>query len=294
MRTSSPSRSTHPASSAVELPEALRAHQAVFEAAYSEKPVVYRQVLDYFNADLERLLNQPEPTICDVGANVGFFSLEVIRRTAGRVKLHAFEPIPDTFAQLQRNLGALDLKDVHVHNCGLGEAEMKVRFSCNPWVSTVSSRYDMYGADDDRMGLDIIYHPELAAKFHVPIPAFLRWLPRPATRLLIRSLGWLMRHTLARPQQVECQLKTLSQIMREQNLQQIDLLKIDVEKAELDVLKGIDAADWAKIQAVVMEVHDIDSRVRFIRELLQRQGFRRIEEDRVVANQFVIGLSAFR
>ena len=278
----------------VELPENLRRHQAVFETAYNEKPVVYRQVLDYFNDDLEQLLRQPEPIICDAGANVGFFSLEVIRRTAGQVQLHAFEPVPDTFAQLKRNLGSLGLEHVHLHNCGLGEAEMKVSFSCNPLVSTVSSRYDMYGADDNRMGLDIIYHPELAAKFHVPIPALLRGLPRPFTHCVMRALGWLMRHTIARPQQVECQLKTLSQIIAEHHLERIDLLKIDVEKAELDVLKGIAANDWAKIQAVVMEVHDIDGRVRFIRELLQAQGFKRIVEDRIVADQFVIGLSAFR
>jgi acyl carrier protein len=41
----------------------------------------------------------------------------------------------------------------------------------------------------------------------------------------------------------------------------IDLLKIDVEKAEADVLAGIDPATWEKIDQVVLEVHDLPGRL---------------------------------
>jgi hypothetical protein len=37
-------------------------------------------------------------------------------------------------------------------------------------------------------------------------------------------------------------------------VQQIDLLKVDVEGAELDVLQGIGASQWAAIKQVVAEV----------------------------------------
>jgi hypothetical protein len=41
----------------------------------------------------------------------------------------------------------------------------------------------------------------------------------------------------------------------------VDLLKIDVERAELEVLNGIEQSDWSKIKQVVMEVHDTDKRL---------------------------------
>src|SRR6185295_8129882 len=65
-----------------------------------------------------------------------------------------------------------------------------------------------------------------------------------------------------------CRLKTLSEVMRDERVKKIDLLKIDVEKGELEVLAGIDEADWPKIDQIVMEVHDLDGRVRKVTELL--------------------------
>jgi hypothetical protein len=42
------------------------------------------------------------------------------------------------------------------------------------------------------------------------------------------------------------------------------------------VLRGIDAADWPRIRAVVAEVHDLDDRVDTIRRILESAGFDRI------------------
>ena len=38
----------------------------------------------------------------------------------------------------------------------------------------------------------------------------------------------------------------------------VDLLKVDVERAEKEVLEGILPSDWPKIRQVAMEVHDVD------------------------------------
>ena len=48
------------------------------------------------------------------------------------------------------------------------------------------------------------------------------------------------------------------------------------EKAELDVLNGIDRADWPKIRQVVVEVHDLDRRVETATRLLMAAGLRSI------------------
>ena len=52
-----------------------------------------------------------------------------------------------------------------------------------------------------------------------------------------------------------CRLKTLSEVMREEQIERIDLLKIDVESSELDVLAGIEEEDWPRIKQIAIEVH---------------------------------------
>jgi FkbM family methyltransferase len=67
-------------------------------------------------------------------------------------------------------------------------------------------------------------------------------------------------------------LRTLSQVIAEHRLERIDLLKINVEKSELDVLRGVCAADWPKVRQLVIEV-DRRSDVEPITLLLRAQGF---------------------
>src|SRR5262249_9918774 len=50
------------------------------------------------------------------------------------------------------------------------------------------------------------------------------------------------------------------------------LLKIDVERAELDVLAGLAAADWRKVRQVVLEV-DSREHITQAAALLTRHGF---------------------
>lgn len=45
-------------------------------------------------------------------------------------------------------------------------------------------------------------------------------------------------------------MTTVSALISELSLERVDLLKIDVEGAELDVLRGIDQKDWPTIRQV--------------------------------------------
>ena len=56
-------------------------------------------------------------------------------------------------------------------------------------------------------------------------------------------------------------MRTLSQFIRECSPGRIDLLKIGVEKSEIDVLKGIEQEHWPLISQVVAGVHDLDGHV---------------------------------
>jgi hypothetical protein len=74
-------------------------------------------------------------------------------------------------------------------------------------------------------------------------------------------------------EEVFCNIRTISTIMREEKVERIDLLKIDVEKAELKVLLGIEDQDWCKINQIVIEVHDIDNRLEIIKAILLEKGY---------------------
>ena len=56
-------------------------------------------------------------------------------------------------------------------------------------------------------------------------------------------------------------MTTVSDIVQDHGLSHVDLLKIDVERAELDVLLGIQHADWELISQIVLEVHDLEGRL---------------------------------
>jgi hypothetical protein len=71
---------------------------------------------------------------------------------------------------------------------------------------------------------------------------------------------------------VGAELRTLSAVMSEQGLDRIDLLKINVEKSELDVLLGLTSTDWPKIRQLVIEV-DRKETLHPITNLLAEHGF---------------------
>ncbi len=71
---------------------------------------------------------------------------------------------------------------------------------------------------------------------------------------------------------VSAELRTLSRVIAEQKLDRIDLLKVNVEKSELDVLLGVAAADWPKIAQLVIEV-DESANLEPITRLLGEQGY---------------------
>ncbi len=67
-------------------------------------------------------------------------------------------------------------------------------------------------------------------------------------------------------------MMTVSEIMQKHDLQHISLLKIDVERAELDVLSGVSLVDWQRISQLVMEVHDVQDRLQQITKLLRHDA----------------------
>ena len=210
-------------------------------------------------------------TIFDVGANIGMFSLFVNDLCAGEVNLYAFEPVPQIFRVLQLNVERFNSDKTKIYNCGLSnQSRDAIDFEYFPKASGFSTMFsNEYEAFRRSISSIMLGKPEelpssVKNKIY-RIPQFLRSFI--VNFKLIDSL---------KSKTVTCQLKTIFQIVREENIQQIDLLKIDVEKSELDVLLGIDRHDWAKVRQIVIEAHDIDNRIEKIKTLLSKHNFNKI------------------
>jgi len=85
-------------------------------------------------------------------------------------------------------------------------------------------------------------------------------------------------------------------MIREHQIDKIDLLKIDAEKSELDIIKGVDDRDWPKIAQLVIEIHDpTREAVKRIEDLLAKKGFRcAVEHERLLEHSGLFNLYATR
>lgn len=56
----------------------------------------------------------------DAGANIGLMSLAAAKKVGPEGKVHAFEPVPDVFAQLRQNAAINTADNIQLHNLALG------------------------------------------------------------------------------------------------------------------------------------------------------------------------------
>ncbi|HSF42721.1 MAG TPA: amino acid adenylation domain-containing protein [Thermoanaerobaculia bacterium] len=197
--------------------------------------------------------------VFDVGANIGSFTLFAHTR-ARELEVYSFEPIPPTFDALKANVELYGL-GATVFNCGLSDRAEAADFTFYPERAGLSGRYA-----DPR-------------------------LDRSIARSIIRSgLGggeissgdierWL--DAEYRSETHRCELRTLSSIIAERGVERIDLLKVDVERAELDVLGGLSDEDWPKVRQVALEVDGRDH-LAAVADILVSRGFQIAVDDLVV------------
>lgn len=215
-------------------------------------------------------------TVFDVGANIGMFSLYCCELCKNEVDIYAFEPIPEIFQVLQKNVQRFNSDKINIYNFGISNRnEDTVIFDYFRNASGFSTMYPEKPEEFRKsVRLIMLQNIDALASFVAKI--------RLISKLPSFLQSWFMKFQLftkLRAEKVNCRVKTISQIISEQNIQHIDLLKIDVEKSELDVLLGIDDRDWSKIEQIVIEVHDLDNRVNRIKDLLLMHNFKKIVDE---------------
>jgi len=193
--------------------------------------------------------------VFDVGANIGLFTTFVALSHPG-ARVFAFEPAPPTFAILQANAAPYGDR-VRLFPCGLSDRAGSAELTFYLHTSGMSSFYP--DEQEETAALRTLIRNELASG-------------KPGVEgLLEHEDEWIEQRL--RHETWTCPVKTLSQIVHDEGVTRIDLLKIDVEKSELDVLAGIAPGDWRKIEQVVIEAHDVGDRLQRIEEELRRHGF---------------------
>jgi len=191
----------------------------------------------------------PGDTVVDVGANVGLFALQASREAEG-VRVVSLEPLPPIFSVLEANFALHHIPGVALP-CGVGREDATVEFTFYPANSALSGRFAEPGQD------------------RALVVQLLRNRFSKLTDAALETLA--ARGLVGEP--FACRVRPLSDILREVGVERVGLLKVDVERAELDVLESLRGDDWHQIDQVVVEVHDVEHRLRHITELLREKGF---------------------
>ncbi|MFR9778054.1 amino acid adenylation domain-containing protein [Micromonospora sp. MS34] len=183
---------------------------------------------------------RPGATVLDVGANIGMFSL-FVHSVCPDATIHAFEPVPSVTDLLRRNVTEFGVPAT-VHGFGLSRAAGEVSFTYYPGYSMMSG-HAAYADPDAEMSVIKRY---LANERDAGAGERDVLLDRVDELLAERFAG----------RELTVPVRPLSAVIDELAPKRIDLLKIDVQRAEADVLAGLADRHWPLVAQVAMEVHD--------------------------------------
>ncbi len=213
-------------------------------------------------------------TILDVGANIGLF-LHFVTKKCRNTKLYAFEPIPRIFDVLRANFENAQDHQVRLIRCGVSRTPGEAVFTYLPNCTARSTMFPEHSPTNN------------SAEGQKREEEFNLWvfkeLPNRPLRIALGLLPSFVRRTLARglvrwharAEQVTCEIKSISQIIEENALQTIDLLKIDAENSEVEILKGIKDEHWPRIKQLIVEIHPgPDDPLKQVLEILGQHGLK--------------------
>ncbi len=252
------------------LPNGLRiAHQSALQTN-----IIYPEIFDVEVYLRHGVTLSDGACVFDVGANIGLFTLFVYEKCHKDVCVYAFEPSPPTYEVLRKNVEILGMENkVKTFSLGLSSEPKKAPLIFFPHMSGMSGLFS--NADKDK---------------HIFRRGIRKWLQEGENEQEItqlwRELDDLLEEAFSHSKTYLCEFTTLSRIVSQHHIECIDLLKIDVEKSELEVLLGIQQGDWKKIRQIVAEVHN-KGLLDQITDLLKHKGYSIVveEEERAVSEE---------
>lgn len=260
-------------------------HKVEAKFLASEMPLYFQHGINVRAGDI----------VFDVGANIGLFSLWVYDHYGPDVEIYAFEPVPAIFQVLDLNVRTLPSNTVKALPFGLSRVRNTVEFTYYQDGPAYSSASQYRSVSWLQFQHNAMREGFLIARQDRGYP-LLRWLPatlRPrALRLLLDTLlKRRLKRIASTAKAIRCDVRTVSDVIGEHGIPRVDLLKVDVEGAEMDVLAGIDERDWWNIRQVVAELESFSRSAGQVSQLLHGRGFKKIElEQDIYQRQFDAGL----
>jgi amino acid adenylation domain-containing protein/FkbM family methyltransferase len=235
---------------------------AVAHLNRNETDYIYQEIFQVQAYTRHGILLQDGDCVLDVGANIGLFSL-FCRSLCRDLKIYAFEPNPPVFDILETNAG-LYLPGARLFDCGLSARPGEGTFTFFEGFSLFSGLYA-----DARKEKEVVRH------------FLINQQKRGVTGMaeLVDAADEILEGRFG-AKSFAVKLDTLSNVMAREEIRQVDLLKINAEKSELEVLRGIAPPDWHKIRQVVLEV-DVRENLTPITSLLESHGFEWLVEQDV-------------
>jgi amino acid adenylation domain-containing protein/FkbM family methyltransferase len=197
--------------------------------------------------------------IFDVGANIGLFTV-FANQIAKRPRTYSFEPNPAVYEILKAN-AKLYGSEVRLFSCGLSDKAKNTTFTFFPGFSLLSGFYADAQAEKEVVKTFMINQQKTGVSEMTE---------------LVEQADAILEERFT-PQSFNAELRTVSSVIEQADIESIDLLKINVEKSELDVLLGINERDWQKIKQIVLEV-DVQENLPTIISLLERHGYEYVVE----------------
>jgi len=236
----------------------LKNGMQVYHLNEYETEFLYRELFEnrvYLKHDI-RLTN--ESVVVDVGANIGLFAVFLQHEFPG-CRLVLVEPSPVLCEIIRANTQSF-VKNVAVVQAGLSDTRKTGEFTFYSGYSMISGFKADPGKDADFLRCGIVNQLSRLK------------LPPEREEELIAAL---MEGKLDDPRKCSIALMSLDDLIEEQDLSRIDLLKIDAEGCESEILKGISPINWPKIRQIVIEVHESQGfGVGEIVALLEMKNFR--------------------
>jgi len=196
-------------------------------------------------------------TVIDIGANIGMFALWAEPQIP-HGRLICIEPNPRVLECLRLNISRNDLRNVDIVPIALGAKDGTMELVCHPgWEA-------------------------LAYNTAVDAPWFFN---KSASG---RTIRWLMQrlrrqtHQTAGSAPIVVSQRSLAGVMDERAIAAVNFLKIDCEGSEYEILRGMDADHWARIERIVIEYHEFGGRShRELMDILRSNGFE-VERERTI------------
>ncbi|GAB6040068.1 non-ribosomal peptide synthetase [Endothiovibrio diazotrophicus] len=249
----------------IELPDGL----AVYGVNHGETAFVHAEIFERGVYRAAGVVLPDGARVVDAGANIGLFSLSVARQCRD-ARIWAFEPIPSVRARLAANL-AIHGIEARIFEQALSDHAGRARFTFYPGNSLQSGCHAT--AEADRA----LIAETLRRRGHEGAAS---------ESLLDR---------LMESEEIDCPLVRLSEVIRAEGIERIDLLKVDVERSEAEVLDGIDPEHWPHIAQLLVEVHDSDGRLAAITARLSGEGYRvEVTQDPELAGTELYSVAARR